>query len=247
MAEESQVLDLSELNFVYPTTLLPLTMLLVRNNYAVKLPRNSNVQSYIEVVTNAARFDCQSWKKSYLPLVPLPRNQDEVISILQTIYRIHDNGRSCGGEDAFKYLIGELVENIYEHSEFSSSWVMAQAYERGGHMDICFFDDGITINGCFRKHGMGYERDSEAIRGAIEGVTTKGEGRGYGLNSNVAIFTTGMKGAIFIVSGQGAVEIQRDSFIEYDLEKTYELPGTLITVRIPYPARVVNIYDYLEK
>jgi len=244
--KKSGRLDLSGETFFFPTTLLPLMTFIIDEKVPVILPEDPNVTSYIVTVTNGSRFGlAQRFKKSYIPLVSLPRDREEANKILQRIYEMHNNGRDCGGENAFKYLIGEIVDNIYEHSEFDTSWVMAQAYGSMRFMDICFFDDGITINGCFKKHGMGFESDCQAIVEAINGASTKGDQRGFGLNTTMRIFTHGIKGQMLIVSGKGCVMFSKTKKRLYSLSKTYELGGTLVSVRIPYPSPEVNIYEYL--
>ncbi|RJS92435.1 hypothetical protein CW705_02815 [Candidatus Bathyarchaeota archaeon] len=220
---------------------------IVNENVPVIPPEDPNVTNYLLTVTNSSRFElAQRFKKSYLPLVQLPRERKEANKILQRIYEMHNDGRDCGGENAFKYLIGEIVDNIYEHSEFETSWVMAQAYGSMGFMDICFFDDGITINGCFKKHGMGFKNDCQAIVEAINGASTKGDQRGFGLNTTMRIFTHGIKGQMLIVSGRGCVMFSKTKQQPYDLGKAYQLEGTLVSVRIPYPSPEVDIYAYLE-
>ncbi|MHA2432835.1 MAG: hypothetical protein ACXADO_06380 [Candidatus Thorarchaeota archaeon] len=247
--QTNAVLDLSDVTFLRPTTVLPLAALIKKERPKIRYPRDFAVRAYLETVTDSSRFEKNGWNsKSYLPCVPLPNQQDKAESILQWIYRKHDDGKECGGENAFKFLIGELVDNIYEHSEFSSSWVIAQAYKNAGYMDICFFDDGVTINGCFKKHGIECAEDYEAIIKAISGVSTKGQERGYGLSSNMKIFTEGVHGQILIVSGSGGYQNSlKEPHQSYPFGKPYELSGTMISVRIPYPAPVVNIFEYLEE
>jgi len=226
---------------------LPLMAFIIEENANVVLPKDPDVARYIKTVTNSSRFALAQWfKKSYLPLVPLPRQRKSANGILQRIYEMHNHGRKCGGENAFKYLIGEIVDNVYEHSEFFNSWVMAQAYASKRFMDICFFDNGITINGCFRKHGIGCKDDCLAISEAINGVSTKGNERGFGLNTTMKIFTYGISGKMFVISGNGGIHFTKSQQQLYKLGEAYELKGTLVSVRIPYPSSEVNIYEYIR-
>jgi len=209
-------------------------------------PSDSKVARYIKTVTNGSRFRlAKLFRKSYLPMVPLPHDSNEAMRILERIYELHNHGRYCGGENAFKYLMGEIVDNVYEHSEFTDSFVIAQKYINRGFMDVCFFDNGITINGSFRKHGEPFESDSLAIGEALNGASTKGDERGYGLNTTARIYTEGIAGKILIVSGNGAVECYNQQQQSYQFGKAYQLEGTLVSVRMPYPAKEVNIYDFI--
>jgi hypothetical protein len=244
---KNKKLDLSSDTFFFPTTLLPLIVLTHKENIAVLPPDNFSVANYLKTITNGSRFSfAERFNKSYLPLVSLPQQKEDSDRILQRLYQMYNNGRDCGGENAFKYLIGEIADNIYEHSEFSNSLVMAQVYPTKGFMDICFFDDGITIHGCFKKHGMKRRSDCLAIEQAINGASTKDVTRGFGLNTTMKIFTQGIEGQMLIVSGKGAFQLSKRDQQPYDLDRKLKLKGTMVGVRIPYPSSEVNMYEYLQ-
>lgn len=241
------MLNLSDVTFFTPTTLLPLVAYIRDKNPLWIPPSDSKVARYIKTVTNGSRFRlAKLFRKSYLPMVSLPHNPNEAIEIFERIYEMHNHGRDCGGESAFKYLIGEIVDNVYEHSEFTDSFVIAQKYVQLGFMDVCFFDNGITINGSFRKHGTPFKSDSLAISKALNGASTKGKERGYGLNTTAKIYTEGIAGEMLIVSGKGAVECDNQQHQLYQFGKSYQLGGTLVSVRMPYPAEEVDIYDFIS-
>ena len=114
-------------------------------------------------------------------------------------------------------------------------------------------DDGMTIGGSLRKAGFGGLSDKAAIERVLaEGISAKGAGeRGYGIRTNVSMYTSGLKGGVLIVSGAGAVELTfsessgRVSQSNYCLEgSSSTLDGTLISVRIPFPTGEVDIHDY---
>ena len=244
-AKSTKKIDLSWCNWLFPTTLLPLGVFIKKNKSMKYLPpHNQNVANYVDLVTGKITLE-DAENKSYLPCVYLPKNRKEATDILECIFRLHNNGKEYGGETVFKYLVGELVDNIYEHSEFENALVMAQRYDQKGFVEICFFDDGITIPGSFKKQGMIFE-DQQAIMEAVNGLSTKSKERGFGLSSNMTIFTKGMDGKVFIVSGRGAVYVGKSRQKVYKLQDQHRLEGTLISIRIPVPAPKVNIYDYLN-
>ena len=109
-----------------------------------------------------------------------------------------------------------------------------------------FFDDGITINGCFKKHGLTGRDDCDAIIEAVNGVSTKSKERGFGLNSTMRIFTNGTAGDMLIISGNGGLLTTKKYRQPYTLAKELELTGTLVGFRIPFMKKVVNIYEFLE-
>ena len=88
----------------------------------------------------------------------------------------------------FYFLIRELIGNIYEYSGFSNASMMAQIYKQKRFVEITILDDGISIPGCFEKHGNVISSDSDAIISAINGkisTKTEDEPRGFGLQKGL--------------------------------------------------------------
>lgn len=240
---KSKVLNLRDCKWIYPTTLLPLSIFIKENKdqFEYQAPLDHNLSNYINVATGelSAEF---SEIKPHIPLVVLPKDQKQSSAILEYIFQFNHNGDEYGGENAFKYLIEELVDNIYEHSQFTHALVMAQKYEKKNFVEISFFDDGISIPGSFENQGMKFE-DQQAIVKAVNGLSTKSEERGYGLNSNLKIFTQGLGGEILIVSRSGALHVSKKLQRLYNLRDINKLNGTLISIRIPYPTTKFDIFQ----
>ncbi len=244
-AKTTKTIDLSWCGWIFPTTLLPLGVF-IRENKSLKYlpPHNQNVANYVDLVTK--KVDLENNKnKSYVPCVYLPRKRRDATDILECIFKLHKNGKEYGGETVFKYLVSELVDNMYEHSNFKNALVMAQRYDQKGFVEICFFDDGISIPGSFKEGGLIFD-DEQAIIEAVNGLSTKNKERGFGLSSNMTIFTKGIGGEVFIASGLGAVYVGRNRQKVYKLQNNHILKGTLVSIRIPIPAPKVDIYDYLN-
>jgi hypothetical protein len=244
-AERTNIIDLSQYTWFYPSSMLPLCNLLKNNRGSMKvIAPHERVNNYISVIMGTS-FNALS----YIPITYLPKDQKEVNRMITQLLKWHNNGIYYGGINAFSFLIGELIDNIYQHSEFTNASVMAQRYEQKGFAEISIFDDGISIPMCFEKHGKYSSQDSIAIQKAINGFSTKNEMRGYGLNTSINLYVKGLKGSLLLVSRNGA--FYRDSY-DYDGEKLYNLQseyslgGTLITFRIPYPVQEVDIYDYIS-
>ncbi len=245
-ALKSNILDLQWCRWMYPTTLLPLGVFIKKHKTTIEYlpPHDQNVSNYIDLVTGTITFE-EVDNKSYIPFVFLPTDRKKSVSILERIFKLHNNGKEYGGENAFKYLISELVDNIYEHSKFTNAIVMAQRYEKKKCVEICFYDDGVSIPGSFESKSMLFE-DHEAIVKAINGLSTKSKERGYGLSSNIRIFTEGLLGEIFIASRNGAIYIAKNRQKVYKLSDKHTLEGTLVSIKIPYPSREVDIYEFLN-
>jgi len=240
---KTKVINLRDCKWIYPTTLLPLGIFIKHNKaeFEYKAPLDHNISNYIALVIGELKIE-YSEDKSYIPAVTLPKDQKQSGKVLDSIFKLHNNGEEYGGENAFKYLVEELVDNIYQHSNFTNALVMAQKYDKKHFVEICFFDDGISIPGNFERRGMKFE-DEEAIAEAVNGLSTKSQERGHGLNSNLKIFTKGLNGEMLIVSRGGAIFVNKNVQKLYKLREIYKLSGTLISIRVPYPTPKIDIYQ----
>lgn len=238
-------IDLRRETWVPPTFTLPIALLIMENLGAPRRwPAKGDTASYLEKVLSTRVEDRRS--KGYIPLARLPSDVNNLGVVLENVYEIQKGERSAfGGDMAFKYVVSELVDNIYEHSKFKIAFVMAQRYPKMGYVELAFIDDGITIHGSYKQHGKQF-KPWQAIIEALNGLSTKSEERGWGLQTSTAIFREGLNGQILIVSGAGAVYLDRSKTMQYRLSKNQRMKGTLISVRVPYPSPNVDIYKYIQ-
>ena len=240
----SSTIDLSKYTWFYPTSLLPLCNL-IKNNECMCISPHAKISNYIDTVMETT----YSPNKSYFPIIFLPADSTDGGRLLDRLNIWYDKGKLCGGTNAFNYLIGEFVDNIYQHSNFINGCVLAQKYETKGFLEISFFDDGISIPGCFERNDIEFSSDSEAIYKATNGCTTKKDiERGFGMKTSINLYVNGVGGELLIVSRDGALYKKYDDDVAklYNISSTNGLNGTLISVRIPYPAKEVNIYEHIS-
>lgn len=210
-------------------------------------PNSSSVRKYLSTVILTDLEKSSS--KSYVPILALPKEQTSCVSVIERIRKLgQDSVLFSENENAFMYVIGEMVDNVYQHSLFNNAFVMAQNYKHLGFLEIGFIDDGITIPGCFNKHGLSYDEPShyQAIIDALSGLSTKeGTQRGYGLSSSMNLFKA-LDGEALVVSGCGAVYLYSKDALNLRLKRKNMLNGTLITLRVRDTRKKINIYDYIE-
>ena len=148
-----------------------------------------------------------------------------------------------------KYILGELADNMDEHSDFTFASLMAQYYPKKRYLDMAVLDNGITIPFNFEKNNIVFGKDSDAIKKALFGeITTKNseEMRGYGLKSCKDISIKGINGELHIVSRKGMAIFRSNREPDfYDFEDV-SLQGTFLYFRLPTPKKEINIYPYLE-
>ena len=198
-ALKSNTVDLRRYRWIYPVFLVPLCNLIITYDYEYIPPTNPDARNYIETVITTE----YSKRSTYIPLQPLPINYNESSSVISNLQEWCDHGKYYGGLTAFSYLFSELIDNIYQHSEFDNAYVIAQSYPRKGFSEVCIFDDGISIPKSFENHNIKFKNDAYAIFEAINGYSTKEENRENGLNSTIDMYTDGGKAEALIISRNG--------------------------------------------
>lgn len=242
-ALEEKKLDLSGKKWFYPTELLPMIAFMKNNKIETLLPSSQSVRKYFEIMSGK-KISFSGSSKSYLPLIGLTKERKEATLIIERLHKLCNEGREVCGPDAFFYLLSEMIDNIYDHSQFNNSYVFAQTYKNKQFSEIAIMDDGITIEGSYNKAKYDLS-NKNAILEALRGVSTKMDDRGFGLRTSVNLFTKGLKGKFLIVSGKEAVYIDEKEQKLFKLDSPLYLQGTLISVRLPYPSKEVNIYEYV--
>ncbi len=232
---------MSTQSWLYPTTLLPILSFITKNSLRATV--HPDVHGYVSTILNPSSYTNE---KSYVPFGKLPFNKRERNRVLDRVIGLVDT--NYGGLRALEYLLFELTDNIYQHSEFDNAYLMAQRYPQKNFIEICFLDDGLTIPGNFSKFRLEFENDSDAVLQAVNGISTKDElnHRGWGLNTIVDMFTDA-EGEIFIASRNGAIFINSNNKSDpllYSLGHTYRMDGTLVSIRIPKGYVDIDPYIY---
>lgn len=235
------VVDLKRVKFLTPTTILPISIMLRTERHLTLIPPpNPDVENYLWCMMKDHGYDALN-KSTYLPVVGLPHDVGPSQSILKKVYRLAGDP---GGKNAFRYLVGEMVDNIYQHSRFENALIMAQQYKRNGEMHLCIIDDGITIAGSLRESGMLMD-DDQAIVDAIEGASSKKEKeRGRGLGTTMSLTLKGYGGSMLVVSGYGLIYCDGVNQSRYRLSDTNKYEGTLISMKIPLTSEEVDLYEH---
>ena len=153
-----------------------------------------------------------------------------------------------GDKQSFNFICSEILMNIYKHSKFKNSVILCQNFKEDGLIDICFFDDGITIPGSFEKINLNFNSDYEAIINAINGQTSDKEKEnfhGRGLNTVVSITTLAFEEEILILSRKGICLLNKHNIKMFN-ENSLSINGTLILIRINNNI-IKNINKYINK
>lgn len=241
--KQNGLIDFSNIGWVYPTEILPLVAFILGNkNLKFVYPENLSIRTYLNKILQQGNLAYSSG--TYMPIVALPKLRKEASFVIERLQRICDNGKNLGGTQAFFYFISEMIDNIYEHSNFSKAYVFAQTYPKKEFSEVAIIDDGISIPGNYAKAGYDF-KDDDALLNAVKGVSTKDKERGFGLRTSISLLTQGLNGQFLIVSRGASLYVNESDKKVFKLQNQQSLQGTLVSVRLPYPAKEVNIYEYI--
>ena len=197
-------LNLEDKDWLTPSEILLLrdTITEAKQNQSYDPPKNGKVRGYLDYIT----FETDngvSEETSYIPFSRVDNsNADSIASKITGMIGKKLNNKSL---QALKYSIDELLANVIEHSQYKNSFIMLQNYPSKKILEFSLMDDGISIPGNFRAHGISFDNDCDSLKKAINGVSTKDKNgeRGFGLHSVFQLLTNGMQGEGILISGRG--------------------------------------------
>lgn len=190
--------------------------------------------------------------KSYIPVCKFElckSNVDSLQSILQKII-CKQSKADIRITTPLSYLLGELIDNMNEHSKGKYGYIFAQYLKKEGCIDLVVADDGITIFSSYICSGKYLDEigtdEAKALKMATEGKSTKNrpdaENRGYGISSSKEMLVDGLKGSFFILSGGAFHRHDSNGNTSAKLPPKIYWNGTIILMRIPII--VPNDFDY---
>ena len=107
------VLDLSKEQWFYPTCILPLGVLMLKNpDITVISPENQDVCNYFNIITK--KYNHYNQIGSYVPILELPKKEGPKEKILDSF--LTREGEHFGGRNAFSFVVNELTDNVYQHT-----------------------------------------------------------------------------------------------------------------------------------
>ncbi len=248
-------IDLGNLKWLGSTGVLLLAYLKDKFGNNIVSESTSQAKSYFDQMTRDPAWWTKDTKlilnrgRSYIPFSKLPKKEAQFKILTNSISDLIKSYTLFGGKNALKYVLGEITDNIYQHSHFKNSYMMSQAYKTKRYVELSFIDDGISIPGNFQNHKIPFKGDWDAIFLAVnEGKSTKDDnGRGTGLGSSLRIYCEGAHAEAMIVSRKGLYyrKAQEEPRL-YRLNDQQKFSGSLISIRIPMDTKIINIYNFLE-
>lgn len=255
--KEDITFDLSAIRWTTPLFITPLSCIisdLVKegNNVEIIYPNASNCSSYLKAVGFSEITETSSVRsiksyRTYIPIVNINNSEgakwikerSQILAVLNDMLIDRLKLNNTLGQVAL-YALNELSSNINEHSSAKKGWFFAQYYNNKNYFDICIVDNGISIGGNFRNHGI-VIKDLKAIMEALSGKSTKSNKRGFGLSTTVDLLTNSSRlgSEMVVISGKAGVLITPDDKYRINCSE-WKYNGTIINLRLPKSSKITN-------
>lgn len=265
--DDEDILVFSENIFITPLFILPLMVYISGCNKEIRYRYTNNYLDTICFGTggiipekigtnefNQLLNKCSS--KTYIPIISFPTSVNytkERNGVISTIEDILSNQSKLQPNitRGLKYLIGEIVDNIVEHSESERGYIFTQYFPRKRYLDVCIADRGITLLGSYRKMtGNTIEDHLSAMKAANQGISTKNlpdaENRGYGILTSKKMIIGGLSGNFIMLSGNALYLKSREVDQSTALPDIVNWQGTIVAMRIPYINKRFDYIDFVE-
>lgn len=252
---QEKIIDLSSIKFSQPIITLPLAALISEEKLEFKKPANGNCFGYLKYFNfpnGLTKFEKIS--SGYIPIYKFSAAKKDQRSLIDKSEIIENLIKICtekigspkGAINALELAVDEIIDNIEEHSEAQYGWINAQYYPTKEYLDMCILDRGITILGNYKKHGISISDDSEALKNALEGLSTRPETiRGSGFRTFTNMIRGGFGGEMVVISGRAiAYANKQDLPLVKNLSLDWQ--GTIIAIRIPRRSEPINYTLYIE-
>ncbi len=254
--DEQVTFDLSEVPWVCPALLLPISAYINSTSSEYSVNTNGNTAAYLETikfpkgVDSVSVFEAQTQEhKTFIPISVLKKQMGVERERLESMFgkmvsKVIE--AATGTQNAIYYPISELVTNIFEHSKKEEGYIFGQWYPTKGYLDICIVDRGRGLAQSYKDEKDQILSDADAIGAVMNGQSTKAnKERGYGIRTSKQVVCKGLKGEFMLVSGSAALLTTETE------ERLIALPefswqGVIIAYRIPKPEHPVDISPYLE-
>ena len=248
------VVDLSDLTFLRPLTILPLAALINEGNAQVILPRDPSVSAYLSTVLfPKGSTAIQAVRGSYIPIGRINTNDpvgvDRMTEVFEQLILKQLGSLPEGARTAITYPIAEITTNILDHSKQETGWIFGQHYQAEKRLDICILDRGRGFRRCYKEELALETTDEEAIKFALKGrscKTSRTNERGFGLWTTKRMVTEGLGGECFILSGSAAYYASQKEEMNLEFETGISWNGVIVAFRIPYPTSPIDPTQYYE-
>lgn len=252
---QKEIIDLSAIKFTQPIITLPIASIISEEELKFLKPTDEKCLGYLKHFNfpdGLTRFEKLS--PGYIPIYKFSASKKDARSLIDKSEIIENLIKICtekigspkGAINALGLAVDEIIDNIEEHSGTQYGWINAQYYPTKKYLDMCILDRGITILGNYQKHGISISDDLEAIKNALEGLSTRPEMiRGSGFRTFTNIIREGFGGEMVVISGQAIAYANKQNLpLVQNLSMDWQ--GTIIAIRISKRTEPIDYTQYIE-
>lgn len=196
--------------------------------------------------------------KTYIPIISFKTGASQAVTVirenvLSAVSQLLKNQLKFSEKERMplSYFLGELTDNINEHSLAGEGYVFAQYYPNSNYLDLCICDAGQGILQSYLTNTkFDPKTEAEAIQLALSGNSTKdrAEARGFGITTTRNMLVNGLRGKIFLWSGNTTFlqTVNKEAIVNIDGNGYFQ--GTFIALRLPtvIPGSF-DFYSFIER
>ncbi len=265
--QKGSQIAISSIEFVTPLSIIPVAAII--NEKELKHDYHGVIESYLKVIRfpeGISELESISSQKSYIPIIHFhvgnlnKQKMSEQLSALHSKFLDLIKMKIIADErfielvtnNTFGFLLGEMMDNIEEHSNCRNIYLLAQYWPIINSCELCLLDDGDGLFGSLKNAGRDVKDSQDALRKILEtGLSAKTEygekERGTGIKNIRSVITNKeINGELFIMSGNSAFFHSAKSgeiFINF---KDYFWRGTIVMMKLNKPINTFNLYDYVK-
>jgi len=239
-------LELSNVRWVYPISLLPIVVYANRKKLAITCSEKSgDVCGYLDSVCfPTGTTELRNVSKNYLPITQISCNDTNHLlsNYEERILSKLDAQSRQPFLTSLKYLTSELEANVREHSGVDNYWIFSQYWSKTKTCEIALCDIGIGYKASYEGTEYEVENHADAILNAFGGKSSKSsDERGTGLPSIAKLFVEGYGGIMVVMSGNAVLHKYGNQNDAYTFDGDWQ--GCFVGLR--FPVKELNMYLYL--
>ncbi|MEX1014148.1 MAG: hypothetical protein WDZ80_03240 [Candidatus Paceibacterota bacterium] len=156
------------------------------------------------------------------------------------------------GKDVSALLITEMIDNIFEHSEASTSIIFSQYWPANDSCEICLADNGIGMYESLLSAGRNVKSDVDAMKKVIEDcLSAKDEfgstKRGTGIRNAINLLSNNeLNGYFCVISGTAGYYVDSQGRRTFLNLQNLDWNGTIVNMGFTKPAQKLDIYEYIR-
>jgi hypothetical protein len=154
-------------------------------------------------------------------------------------------------KNTFGFLLGEMFDNVKEHSSAENLYLLAQYWRANNSCEICVLDDGQGVYGSLSAAHRDVLDSHDAIKKVLEeGLSAKDEfgsvKRATGIrNTRKALTNRDIDGEFLLLSGDSAFLHSSREGEKLIRLQNFVWNGTIIMLKINCPERIFDMYKYV--